>query len=224
MSPLTPPSRLVLATAPVAFRQGIDGLGAVCRPRRGDPPLEGAVSVFRNRSGTALKLLLSDGQGLGLLMKRLSQGRCHWWPRTADTRVPGSARALIILLWHGAPARAHMAQDWRRVAEGGVAGATSRPRRACEVQGHPAEGSAHTSARCSCRATRYSRTWPPADIHVTLRLVSTRAISALCSRLSHSEFFRCRMNSFQARATPLCSRDAPGRDKKRVSVCQGFCL
>ena len=26
-------------------------------------PLEGAVYVFRNRSGTALKLLLYDGQG-----------------------------------------------------------------------------------------------------------------------------------------------------------------
>ena len=46
----------------------------------GDNPLEGAVYVFRNRAGTALKLLLYDGQGYWLCMKRLSQGRFTWWP------------------------------------------------------------------------------------------------------------------------------------------------
>ena len=35
-----------------------------------DPRLEGAVYVFRNRAGTALKLLLYDGQGDWLCMKR----------------------------------------------------------------------------------------------------------------------------------------------------------
>ena len=37
-----------------------------------------AVSVFRNRSGTALTLLLYDGQGYGLCLKRFSQGRFTW--------------------------------------------------------------------------------------------------------------------------------------------------
>jgi transposase len=116
MIQLPPHSRICVATAPVDFRQGIDGLGAVGRQRLGAPPLEGAVSVFRNRSGTALKCLLYDGQGFWLLLKRLSQGRFHWWPRTAHARVPVSARELISVLWHGDPERAHMAQDWRRVA------------------------------------------------------------------------------------------------------------
>jgi hypothetical protein len=49
-------------------------------------------------------------------MKRLSQGRFTWWPRTADARVPLSARELMILMWNGDPERAQMAQDWRRVA------------------------------------------------------------------------------------------------------------
>jgi transposase len=87
----------------------------VCRQVLGDKPLEGAVYVFRNRSATALKLLLYDGQGYGLCMKRLSQGRFTWWPTTTDARVPLSARALIIVLWHGNPDRAQMAHDWRRV-------------------------------------------------------------------------------------------------------------
>ena len=98
---LTPQTCIFLATEPVDFRQGIDGLGAVCRQRPGDNPLEGAVYVFRNRSGTSLKLLLYDGQGFWLCMKRLSQDRFTWWPKSADARVPLSARELMILLGNG---------------------------------------------------------------------------------------------------------------------------
>jgi transposase len=116
MMQLTPQSRIFLATEPVDFRKGIDGLAAVCRQRLGDNPLEGAVYVLRNRSGTSLKLLLYDGQGYWLCMKRLSKGRFSWWPQSADARVPLAARELLILLWNGHPDRAQMAQDWRRVA------------------------------------------------------------------------------------------------------------
>jgi transposase len=116
MLQLTPQSRIFLATQPVDFRNGIDGLAAVCRQVLGENPLAGAVYVFRNRAGTALKLLLYDGQGYWLMMKRLSQGRFTWWPQTVATQVPLSARELIILLWNGDPERAQMARDWRRVA------------------------------------------------------------------------------------------------------------
>jgi len=113
---LTPQSRIFLATHPVDFRNGIDGLAAVCRQRLGANPLEGAVYVFRNRAGTALKLLLYDGQGYWMMMKRLSQGRFTWWPTTTEAQVPLSARELLIVLWNGDPERAQMAQDWRRIA------------------------------------------------------------------------------------------------------------
>ena len=116
MIQLTPQSRIFLATEPVDFRKGIDGLAAVCRQRLGANPLEGAVYVFRNRSGTSLKLLLYDGQGYWMMLKRLSQGRFAWWPNSAGARVPLSARELIILTWNGNPDRAQMAPDWRRVA------------------------------------------------------------------------------------------------------------
>lgn len=116
MIQLTPQSRIFVATEPVDCRKGIDGLGAVCRQRLGADPLEGAIYVFRNRAGTAVKLLLYDGQGSWLLMKRLSQGRFTWWPHSADARVPLAARELLVMLWNGNPERAHMAQDWRRLA------------------------------------------------------------------------------------------------------------
>jgi transposase len=66
MLQLTPQSRILLATAPVDFRKGIDGLAAVCRQKLREQPLSGAVFVFRNRAGTALKLLVYDGQGFWL--------------------------------------------------------------------------------------------------------------------------------------------------------------
>jgi len=115
MLQLTPQSRIFLATHPVDFRKGIDGLVAVCRRVLDTNPLEGAVYVFRNRTGTALKLLLYDGQGYWLCLKRLSQGHFTWWPQTADAQVPLSARELVILLWNGNPEGAQLAGDWHRV-------------------------------------------------------------------------------------------------------------
>src|SRR5262249_39019469 len=111
--------------------------------------------VFRNHAGTALKLLLYDGQGYWLLMKRRSQGRFTWWPQSPDARVPLAARELIIVLWNGHPERAQMAQDWRRVALG-------EGRLRAYAQGSHAAGSAQTSPRCSCSATRYSTALPSA--------------------------------------------------------------
>lgn len=174
MLQLTPQSRIFVATEPVDFRKGIDGLAAVCRQALGDNPLEGAVYVFRNRSGTALKLVCYDGQGFWLLMKRLSQGRCTWWPKTPDARVPLSARELSIVLWNGNPEGAQMAQDWRRLTYG-------EARLLAEVQGNHAAGSAQTAARCSCNATRYSNALTPAWRQVAIRLVSTLAREALDS-------------------------------------------
>jgi transposase len=116
MIQLTPQTRIFLATEPVDFRKGIDGLAAVCRRALGANPLEGALYVFRNRSGTALKILFYDGQGFWLMMKRLSQGRFHWWPRGPEVACALSARELAIVLWNGNPQAAAMAQDWRRVA------------------------------------------------------------------------------------------------------------
>ena len=66
MLQLTPQSRIFVATEPVDFRKGIDGLAAVCRRALGDNPLSGALYVFRNRAGTTLKSLMYDGQGFWL--------------------------------------------------------------------------------------------------------------------------------------------------------------
>lgn len=115
MVQLTPQSRIFVATQPIDFRKGIDGVAAVCRQVLGEHPLSGAVFVFRNRSATALKLLFYDGQGYWLCTKRLSQGRFQWWPRTEGEHVPLAARELLVLLWNGVPSQARMAHDWRKL-------------------------------------------------------------------------------------------------------------
>ena len=115
MLQLTPQSRIFLAVQPVDFRKGIDGLAALCRQVLHANPLGGTVYVFRNRTGTTLKLLAYDGQGFWLCTKRLSQGRFRWWPTAATPRVSLSARELSLLLWNGHPDRAQFAPAWRAV-------------------------------------------------------------------------------------------------------------
>jgi transposase len=117
---LTPQSRIFLAIEPVDFRKGIDSLAAVCRQRLAENPHSGALSVFRNRAGTALKLLMYDGQGYWLCTKRLSQGRFTYWPSAPGTYAHLAARALTVLLWNGDPAQVQMAEDWQPVRSGGA--------------------------------------------------------------------------------------------------------
>jgi hypothetical protein len=73
-----------------------------------------------NRAATAIKLLFYDGQGCWLCTKRLSQGRFQWWPCNDGVRGRLSARELLVLLWHGLPPQAQMAQDWRPLPSGGT--------------------------------------------------------------------------------------------------------
>lgn len=115
MLQLTPQNRIFVATEPVDFRKGIDGLAAVCRRVLGDNPLSGALYVFRNRAGTTLKVLCYDGQGFWLCTKRLSQGRFTWWPQSTDASARLAARELLILLWNGNPQQAGMADDWKKL-------------------------------------------------------------------------------------------------------------
>lgn len=117
MIQLTPQMRILLAVEPADFRKGIDGLARLCRDRVETDPFSGALVVFRNRSGTALKLLMYDGQGFWLCQKRLSRGRFRWWPRPGDDGACRlSVHELQLLLWNGDPSVAQAAPAWRPVA------------------------------------------------------------------------------------------------------------
>lgn len=117
MIQLVPQLRILLAYQHVDFRKGIDSLAALCRQQLHHDPMSGTLFVFRNRSGTALKLLVYDGQGFWLCMKRFSSGHIQWWPSSTDQSLhPLQAQQLAVLLYNGLPELAGFSADWRRLA------------------------------------------------------------------------------------------------------------
>ena len=119
MIQITPQMRILVAIEPADFRRGIDGLAQVCRQRLEQDPFNGCLFVFRNRRGTALKVLVYDGQGFWLCHKRLSSGRLRWWPSRADVGEAGAklaAHQLQVLLSAGNPAGTQAAPQWRPVS------------------------------------------------------------------------------------------------------------
>jgi transposase len=122
MLALSPSQRILLAVHAVDFRKGIDGLIGLCRQQLGENPLLGTLFVFTNRRRTALKLLIYDGQGFYLILKRFSQGRLRWWPDGSQPCHELAARELAILLWNGHPQQAAWAPLWRPVSPTPAAG------------------------------------------------------------------------------------------------------
>lgn len=107
--------RILVATEPVDFRNGIDGLAAVCRQKFEQDPMSGCAFVFRNRRGTAIKILLYDGQGFWLCQKRFSQGRIAHWPTSETSSRALEGHQLQVLLAGGNADAAAGAPAWRPV-------------------------------------------------------------------------------------------------------------
>jgi transposase len=63
--------RVLVATQPVDFRKGHDGLCALVASMLRKDPYTGTVFVFRARRSDRLKLLYWDGSGLVMAYKRL---------------------------------------------------------------------------------------------------------------------------------------------------------
>ena len=116
MISIAPQMQILVAIDPVDFRKGIDGLGGVCRQHLKQDPLSGGVFVFRNRRGTAIKILMYDGQGFWLCYKRLSKSRFRWWPESSDEAIsPLQAHELQVLIRGGNPSWTHAEPDWRPI-------------------------------------------------------------------------------------------------------------
>lgn len=77
------PVRVMMATKPVDFRKGIDGLAALVKEELKADPFSGVIWVFRAKRADRLKLVFWDGSGLVLVSKRLDDGKFRW-PRIED--------------------------------------------------------------------------------------------------------------------------------------------
>ena len=64
--------QVLVATRPVDFRKGADGLAALVQETLGHDPFCGTIYVFRSRRADRVKLLAWDGSGLILAWKRWS--------------------------------------------------------------------------------------------------------------------------------------------------------
>ena len=99
----------MMATRPVDFRKGVDGLAALVRETMGADPFSGAVYVFRAKRADRVKILIYDGTGLVLYAKRLEAGR-FCWPSPAEgvVRLTGAQLATLLegLPWHRLQPRA----------------------------------------------------------------------------------------------------------------------
>lgn len=87
--PLMIPSnsfRIYLATKPIDFRKGMDGLVAYVTNSFDLDPYDGAIWLFRSRRADRLKLIVWDGSGLVLIVKRLN-GKPFVWPKAQGTPV-----------------------------------------------------------------------------------------------------------------------------------------
>jgi transposase len=117
MIQLAPQMRILVAVEPADFRKGIDGLARLAREELAQDPFSGSIFVFRNRRGTAVKILVYDGQGFWLCQKRLSQGRFRFWP-SGKTARDLEAHELQVLLCGGDFEAAQGAPPWRRLPSG----------------------------------------------------------------------------------------------------------
>ena len=99
------PSGWWVAQAPVDLRCGMDRLLLQVQTLGGDP-FAGGAWVFRNRSGTRVKLLCVDAQGVWLAVRRLHEGR-FVWPRAGEVTWTLSAEQFA---WLSAGV------DWQRLS------------------------------------------------------------------------------------------------------------
>jgi transposase len=75
-----PGVRVLIASKPVDFRKGMDGLAALAKETLAQDPFSGTILVFRSKRADRVKLLLWDGTGLMLISKRLEGGAFRWPP------------------------------------------------------------------------------------------------------------------------------------------------
>ncbi|MER9638342.1 IS66 family insertion sequence element accessory protein TnpB [Mesorhizobium sp. M0228] len=97
--------KIYVATRPVDFRRGMDGLALAVQEMLGLDPFCGAAFVFRAKRADRIKILVWDRTGLVLVHKRL-EGSKFVWPQVRDG-VMRMSPAMFAALFEGL--------DWRLV-------------------------------------------------------------------------------------------------------------
>ncbi len=106
--PSRPGLRVMVASKPIDFRKGMDGLVAMVTEVLAADAFAGDVFIFRSKRTDRLKLIFWDGSGLCMVTKRL-EARGFIWPPVRDGAVTLSVSQLRMLFsgmdWTQIPAR-----------------------------------------------------------------------------------------------------------------------
>lgn len=97
--------RILVATRPVDFRKGHDGLAAQVTSVLRKDPFTGTVFVFRAKRADRMKILFWDGTGLVMAYKRLEE-TSFTWPAIRDG---------VMMLNHAQFEALFAGLDWRKV-------------------------------------------------------------------------------------------------------------
>lgn len=98
--------KFYVASNPVDFRKGMDGLAAIILSEFELDPFSGALFIFRSKRADRLKIIVWDGTGLVLIHKRI-EGKGFVWPNS-KSGILNLSKAQFEILFEGL--------DWRRVA------------------------------------------------------------------------------------------------------------
>lgn len=96
--------KVFLASHPIDFRKGMDGLLSLVRDA-GSDPFDGALYVFRAKRADRIKIVFWDGSGVVLYAKRLEKAQ-FCWPKIGHSRVQLTHAQLLALV---------DGMDWKRV-------------------------------------------------------------------------------------------------------------
>ncbi|HWS27224.1 MAG TPA: IS66 family insertion sequence element accessory protein TnpB [Xanthomonadales bacterium] len=100
------PTGLWLALKPIDLRCGMDRLLVLVQTQFGRDGFDGGAYLFRNRSGSRLKIVCADAQGVWLCTRRLHRGQ-FTWPRAGEAMFAISAAQFEWLI---------AGVDWQRLS------------------------------------------------------------------------------------------------------------
>ncbi len=93
---IPPGVQVYVASTPVDFRKGANGLMALVRDGGADP-FNGALYVFRSKRADRIKAVWFDGTGVCLFAKTLEESQ-FCWPRIGPTAVQLNHAQLLALV------------------------------------------------------------------------------------------------------------------------------
>ncbi|WP_407151214.1 IS66 family insertion sequence element accessory protein TnpB [Bradyrhizobium sp. ORS 86] len=96
---LMPPASLMIyvATQPVDFRKGAEGLALLAKETLGHDPMKGVAVVFRAKRADRVKIVVWDGSGLVMYWKRLDGSGFKWPPIVAGVMRMNAAQLSALL-------------------------------------------------------------------------------------------------------------------------------